>query len=117
MWFKFEKGKSKGKLRIKHVQVAWYDMERNGDCFDESFVFPSPEDESKTLANIGMILPYVETVEDESKSDRSRVFVHFDNGDVYELKMEKLSKEQIEKCNNFYLGRERGDVQLKKKIF
>lgn len=101
MWFKFEKGKSKGKLRIKHVQVAWYDMDRNGECFDEDFVFPSPEDESKTLANMGMCLPYVETVEDESKSDRSRVFVHFDNGDVYELKMEKLSKEQIAKCNIF----------------
>lgn len=115
MWFKFEKEKSKGNLRIKHVQVAWYDMERNGDCFDESFIFPVPENESKTLKNIGMILPYVETVEDEGKSDRSRVFVRFDNDDVYELKMEKLSKEQIEKCNNFYLGRERGDVQLKKK--
>lgn len=102
MWFKFSNGNSKGKLRIKHVQVAWYDMERNGDCFDESFVFPSPEGETKTLENIGMILPYVETVEDKCKSDRSRVFVHFDNDDVYELKMEKLSKEQIAKCSNFY---------------
>lgn len=102
MWFKFRKGNSKGTLRIKHVQVAWYDMERNGDCFDESFVFPSPGDESQTLANIGMILPYVETAEDEGNSDRSRVFVHFDNGDVYELKMEKLSKGQIAKCSNFY---------------
>lgn len=107
MWFKSGKGESKGKLRIKHVQVAWYDMERNGDCFDENFIFPSPEDESKTLANIGMILPYVETEEDDSKSDRSRVFVHFDNGDVYELKLEKISKEQFEKCNNFYLGEEK----------
>lgn len=102
MWFKFEKGNFKGKLRIKHVQVAWYDMERNGDCFDESFVFPSPEDESKTLSNIGMVLPYVETAEDKDKSDRSRVFIHFDNDDVYELKMEKLNKEQLEKCSNFY---------------
>lgn len=102
MWFKFKKGISKGILRVKHVQVAWYDMERNGECFDESFVLPSPKGESKTLENIGMILPYVETEEDKTKSDRSRVFVHFDNGDVYELKMEKLSKEQIAKCNNFY---------------
>lgn len=109
MWFRFSNGSSKGTLRIKHVQVVWYDMERNGDCFDESFVFPSPEDESKTLANIGMVLPYVETVEDEGKHDKSRVFVHFDNNDVYELKMEKLSKKQIEKCSNFYLGMERGD--------
>ena len=43
-----------------------------------------------------------ETVEDENNSDRSRVFVHMDNGDIYELKMEKLSKEQLEHCNNFY---------------
>ena len=104
MWFKFKKDNSKGILRVKHVQVAWYDMKRHGDCFDESFVLPSPEDESKTLADIGMVLPYVETVEDKGKSDRSRVFVHFDNGDVYELKMEKLSKEQLAKCSNFYGG-------------
>lgn len=114
MWFRFEKSNTKGKLRIKHVRVAWYDMKRNGECFDESFVFPVPEDERKTLENVGMILPYVETVEDKGKPDRSKVFVHFDNDDVYELKMEKLSKKQIEKCNNFYLGRERGDVQSKK---
>jgi len=107
MWFKFEKDNPKGKLRIKHVQVAWYDMKQNGDCFDESFVYPSPEDESKTLANVGMVLPYVETEEDNGKSDRSRVFVHFDNDDVYELKLEKISKEQFEKCNNFYLGEEK----------
>lgn len=107
MWFKFNNGNTKGKLRIKHVHVAWYDMERNGDCFDENFVFPSPENESKTLANIGMILPCVETKEDNGKSDRSRVFVHFDNDDVYELKLEKISKEQFEKLNNFYLGEEK----------
>lgn len=41
------------------------------------------------------------------KSDRSRVFVHFDNDDVYELKLEKISKEQFEKLNNFYLGEEK----------
>ena len=88
MWFKFEKDNPKGMLRIKHVHVAWYDMERNGDCFDEIFVFPSPEDEN-------------------GKSDRSRVFVHFDNDEVYELKLEKISKEQFEKCNNFYLSEEK----------
>lgn len=54
-----------------------------------------------------MILPYVETKEDNGKSDRSRVFVHFDNDEVYELKLEKISKEQFEKCNNFYLSEEK----------
>lgn len=104
MWFKFKEGNHKGILRVKHVQVAWYDIEKNGECFDEDFIFPSSEDESKTLENIGMVLPYVETVEDKNKSDRSKVFVHFDNGDVYELKMEKLTEKQIAKCNNFYGG-------------
>ena len=37
MWYKFIKGEPKGKLRINRVQVAWYDMENNGDCFDESY--------------------------------------------------------------------------------
>ena len=106
MWFKFRKGKQKGKLRVKHIHIAWYDMKQNGECFDESFIYPTPDDDSKTLKNIGMALPYVETIEDEKQSDRSRVFVHFDNGDIYELKMEKLSKEQIESSNNFYGDRE-----------
>ena len=44
----------------------------------------------------------LDLIEDENNSDRSRVFVHMDNGDVYELKMEKLSKEQLNHCNNFY---------------
>lgn len=101
MWYRFKKGESKGKLRVKQVQIAWYDMEQNGDCFDEDFVLPKDND-IKTLESIGTILPYVETIEDGNKIDRSRVFVYMDNGDVYELKMEKLSKEEIEKCNNFY---------------
>lgn len=101
MWYRFKKGESKGKLRVKRVQVAWYDMEQNGNCFDEDFVLPK-DNEIKTLESIGTILPYVETVEDENKTDRSRVFVHMDNGDVYELKMEKLSKEEFDRCSNFY---------------
>ena len=68
-------------------------MEQNGDCFDEDFVEHD---------GIDRVIPYVETIKDENKTDRSRVFVHIDNGDVYELKMEKLSKEEFEKCNNFY---------------
>ena len=56
MWYRFEKGESKGKLRVERVQVAWYDMEQNGDCFDEDFVLPKDND-AKTLENRGMILP------------------------------------------------------------
>ena len=93
MWHRFEKNNPKGICRVKQFQIAWYDMQQNGDCFDEDFVAPD---------GIDRVIPYVETVEDENNSDRSRVFVHMDNGDVYELKMEKLSKEQLEHCNNFY---------------
>ena len=93
MWYRFEKDNPKGICRVKQFQIAWYDMEQNGDCFDEDFV---------ATDGINQVIPYVETVEDENNSDRSRVFVHMDNGDVYELKMEKLSKEQLENCSNFY---------------
>lgn len=107
MWFKFKKGEPKGKLRVKQVQLAWYDMERNGDCFDESWILPSGDDQ-EMLKSVGTWLPYVETVEDEGKCDRSRLFVHMDNGDVYELLMKKLSREEFEKCSNFSGGKENG---------
>ena len=98
MWYRFEKDNPKGICRVKHFQIAWYDMQRNGngDCFDEDFVSPD---------GIDRVIPYVETVEDKNNSDRSRVFVHMDNGDVYELLMKKLSPEQFEKCNNFDGGK------------
>ena len=34
MWWHFKNGKPKGKLRIERIQVAWYDMEHNGDCYE-----------------------------------------------------------------------------------
>lgn len=96
MWYR------KGKLRVKQIQVAWYDMERNGSCFDEDSIYLS-ENENDTLEEMSRIFTtYVETVEDENKIDRNRVFIHMDNGDMYELKMKKLSKEEIKKRINFY---------------
>lgn len=99
MWYRFEKGEPKGKLRVERVQVAWYDMERNGSCFDESFF------KAETFQDLGKALAYVETAEDEGHCDRSRVFVYMDNGDCYELQMRKLSKEQQRECCNFYGGK------------
>ena len=104
MWFKFIEGEPIGRLRVKQVQTCWYDMEDNGDCFDEDFIIPV-EDKVKTLESIGHILTYVETVEDENNCDRSRVFIHMDDGSVYELLMKKLSKEQFAECTNFHGGR------------
>ena len=91
MWYRFEEGNPVGIPRIKNYHLAWYDMTRGGSCFDESFFKPD---------EVGKVMPYVETVEDEGKDDRSKVFVHFDNGDMYELKLEKI--ENKSNCNNFY---------------
>lgn len=91
MWYRFEEGNPVGIPRIKEYQVAWYDMENDGRCFDEGFF--KPED-------IGFVIPYVETEEDEGHCDRRRVFVHFDNGNQYELKLVKIDKGK--RCNNFY---------------
>lgn len=91
MWFKFENGNTVGTPRIKEYQVAWYDMEQNGSCFDESFYKPE---------HIGQVITYVETVEDEGHCDRCRVFVHFDDGEQYELKLVRIEKDR--RCSKFY---------------
>lgn len=106
MWWKFKKGEPKGKLRVERVQVAWYDMERNGDCFDESFIVNNG-DEKELLNGLGLWTTYVDMNEDtdKNKADRSRVFIYMDNGDCYELQMRKLTKEQQRECCNFYEGR------------
>lgn len=91
MWYRFEEGKPIGTPRIKEYQVAWYNMNRNGYCFDESFY--KPED-------IDKVITYVETIEDENNCDRRRVFVHFDDGEQYELKLERIEKGR--RCDTFY---------------
>lgn len=98
-WYRFFKGAIKGQLRIDKVQVAWYDMERGGSCFDESWVIHKGDD-IETLQHIGMWLTYVELDENENKRDKSRVFIHMDDGEQYELKLEKIEKGR--RCNKFY---------------
>lgn len=83
MWYRFEEGNPVGILDVKYYQVAWYDMENDGACFDEEFVSPDA---------IGDIIAYVETEGDKNKATRSKVFVHFGNGDSYELKLEKINE-------------------------
>lgn len=99
MWYRFEKGQDIGIPRIKNYQICWYDMERGGSCFDESFYSPD---------EIDRVIPFVETVEDEDSFDRCRVFVHFDDGDEYELKLIKIDKNQKNGC--FY-GEKQGRLQ------
>ena len=91
-WYRFEEGSFVGIPRIKNYHVAFYDMTHlNGDCFDESFY--KPED-------IALAITYVETEEDKNNSDRARVFVNFDDGDTYELRLIKLDKNK--RYSNFY---------------
>lgn len=82
MWYRFEDDFSIGIPRIEFYQLAFYDMENGGGCFDESRFPPDAIEE---------VIPFVETIEDEGRSDRSRVFVYFNNGDQYELKLVKLN--------------------------
>jgi hypothetical protein len=96
-WYRFFKDKVKGQLKIDRAQVAWYDMDRNGDCFDESWIIHEGDD-VQTLQSIGMWLTYVEL--DENKCDKSRVFIHMDDGEQYELKLIKLDKNK--RYSNFY---------------
>ena len=106
MWWNFKKGKPKGELCIERIQVAWYDMEHNGDCFDESII-KNGGDEKDILNRLGIWTTYVDMDEDtdKNKADRSRVFVYMDNGDCYELQVRKLTKKQQRECTNFYGGR------------
>ena len=92
MWYRFEEGEPFGIPRIKEYQVAWYDMEHNGSCFDESFYKPY---------QINTVITYVETIEDINNCNRTRVFVNFDNGDVYELKLHKLTPDEIAASGKF----------------
>ena len=89
MLYRFEPNSSKGICRVKDIQIAWYDMEHNGDCFDESFENIEVPTEH--------ILAYVETKEDRDKINHSRVFINMDNGDKYELIMRKCESD----CTNF----------------
>lgn len=99
MWYRFEEGHDVGIPRIKNYQICWYDMEFGGKCFDEGF-YPPEE--------INKVIPFVETVEDEGNFDRSRVFVHFDDGDKYELKLIKVDKNQK---NGYFYVEKRGKLQ------
>lgn len=79
--------------KIIGYRTAWYDMERGGKCFDESSY--SPE-------KINEVINDVETDDSKNHCDRTRVFVHMDNGDVYELLMKKLNEQEQKRCGNFY---------------
>ncbi len=91
-WYRFTEGEPVGKLRIRAMQVAWYDMERDGSCFDEDYIqFPETATNAEIMRAIGMQLTRV-NISEEQRGDKSRVFLIFDNGEEYELKLQKVSK-------------------------
>ena len=87
----------KGKLPIDYFQICWYDMDKNQQCFDEDIIEPGVFNSN--------CLTYIDTDENEGDSDRTRIFVHHINKDVYELCLHKLTEEEYSKCNSFYGGR------------
>ena len=66
-------------------------MNRDGKCFDELFFKPD---------EIGNVITYVETIEDKNNQDRIRVFANFNNGDRYEIKLNKIDNGK--RCSRFY---------------
>ena len=66
--------------KIKQCQVAFYDT-KNNNCFDEGYYLPNEIED--------IISWYGTNVYDSFKT---RSFIHFDNGDIYELKLEKIDK-------------------------
>lgn len=96
-----EKSESKyqmGKFPIDYIQLCWYDMEKGQKCYDEDTITPDI-----FKANF---LTYIDTEENENDSDRTRIFVHHINGDVYELCLHKLTEEQWAERFTFYGGKD-----------
>lgn len=91
MLYRFEDGNPRGVCRVKNIQTAWYDMDDDGSCYDESF--------SKITPDIERLLAYLETEEDlkAEKRSRSRVFINMDDGDSYELILQKVTS----RCNSY----------------
>lgn len=91
-------------MELEKYQVAWYDMSKGGKCFDEFFHYP--EEANDVIDSI--ILDVGEPFENnESYSTRARAFAHFDNGDIYELKFEKVDAKQD---RGYYYGEEQESV-------
>ena len=67
---------------VKYYQVACYDKLRDGKCFDEMFLGPDEQD---------IAMDYLMSDTDDWDT-QYRVFVHFENGDIYELCMVKEEK-------------------------
>ena len=88
----------KGENPIDYMHISWYDMNKNNKCYDEDWFDPK-------IFKSHDFMTYIDTEDNEGDSDRTRVFVHLKNGDIYELCLHKLTKEQWSECSDFYGGR------------
>ena len=86
-----------GRNPIESFQICWYDMNKDGYCYEEDWC--GPDHFCKTD------IAYLDTDENEGCSDRIRMFVHHENGSIYELRLHKITDEAYEECHDFYGGR------------
>lgn len=79
---------------IENYQVAWYDMERDGYCFEEDF------HDSNDFHSTGIACSYVMFPEEEKEdlSDKRRVFINCKDGTSYELVAKKVDSS---KCSTY----------------
>lgn len=78
---------SLGEIPIKNIQIAYYDMEKGGKCFDEYYITPEEFNAHELM--------YISTDEDENDVKKTKVFVHHMNGSIYELQLKKLTEQEI----------------------
>ena len=90
MKYIFNNNEIKGQLPIDTIQIAFYDMTRDGGCFDESFINPND-------FNVHY-LTYIDTEENKDDNDRTRIFINMINGKTYELIAKEVDKN---KCRFF----------------
>jgi len=83
-----------GEMPIDYFQLCWYDMSKDQSCYDEDYITPRQ-------FNI-KLLTYIDTEEDKNDLDRTRLFLHHKDGDIYELCLHKIDKDKWSECSYFY---------------
>ena len=72
-------------LRIKQYQVAFYD---NEICYDETFFPPDEAD---------IVDFYIEQLVNKNERYKAKIYIHLEDGRIYELKLEQVCKSHVEK--------------------
>ena len=93
MKYIFKNGSEIRESPIDYYQLCWYDMNKNGDCYDEDFI------SKREFGNY--VIEYLDCDKNENDSDRTRLFVWTKDKEVYELRLHKLLPEEWEQCCHF----------------